>query len=208
MTEEEIPRDDTALTEEDLSEEGSDFDQNPTLFVLSGVDTGLDEIVLEDCLTKVLSSYDISNDETGDGDEDEDNFLPSILVTLLETDYNDEKGTILFCVDRSLVVVGEEEVTDEDARKINDKFDEDVLTTIRGYVSSDEAKTADPLWITDGAKATIEVVQDEGIQKMTEEEAYESWLKHNEAEGGDNTLVAADFEGGVGGVEEPNEVAA
>mmetsp|Transcript_25790 Transcript_25790/g.60464 ORF Transcript_25790/g.60464 Transcript_25790/m.60464 type:complete len:204 (+) Transcript_25790:123-734(+) len=196
MAEEEIPRDATIETEEDISDDGSDFDQNPTLFVLSGVDTGLDEIVLEDCLTKVLSNYDISNDEKGDDEEDEENFLPSILVTLLETDYDDEKGKILFCVDRSLVVIGEEDLTDEDVENINNQFDEDVLKKIREYVVSDEAKTGDPVWIQDGAKAVIEIVQDDDVKKMTEEEAYGSWLKHNESEGGDNTLVVPDFEKG------------
>merc|ERR1712194_501789 len=173
-----------------------DFDQNPTLFVLSGVDTGLDEIVLEDCLTKVLSNYDISNDEKGDDDEDEENFLPSTLVTLLETDYDDEKGKILFCVDRSLVVIGEEDLTDEDVQNINHQFDEDVLKKIRGYAVSDEAKTGDPAWIQDGAKAVIEIVQDDDVKKLTEEEAYDSWLKPNESEGGDNTLVVPDFQKG------------
>ena len=195
MPEKELTPEHTADTEEDLSDEddGSDFEQNPTLFVLSGVDTSLDEIILEDCLTKTLSNYDISNDEKGDDDDDKANFLPQILVTLLETNYNDEPGTILFCIDRSLFIVGDEEPTEEEYEMINRKFDEDVLTKIRDFLASEEAKTGYPLWIKDFTKATIEIVQDEDIEKMTEEEAYESWLKHNKAEGGDNTLVVPEF---------------
>lgn len=169
-------------------DDSSEFEQNPSLFLLSGVDTGLDEIVLEDCLTKVLSSYDISNDEKGDEDEDEDNFLPSIMVTLLETDYNDENGVILFCIDRSLFVIGDNAEQDQSA---NDKANQDVLQRIRDYVASDEAKTSDPLWIN--SDATIEIVAEEEVEKMTEEEAYNSWLKHNEADGGDNVNVVAEF---------------
>lgn len=198
-TEEEIPRNATAVTEAGSDDDdGSDYDQNPTLFVLSGVDTSIDEIVLEDCLTKVLSGFDMGQqDETADEkDEDEDNFLPSILVTLLELDYNDEKGTVLFCIDRSLVIIGDEEVTDEEVQKINDEFDADVLKKIRTFIASEEAKSGDPVWIADASKAAVEIVQEEDVQKMTEEEAYDSWLKHNEAEGGDNTLVEADFVGG------------
>ena len=156
---------------------------------MSGVDTSLDEIVLEDCLTKVLSSYDISNDEEGDEEEDEENFLPSIMVTLLETDYNEEEGVILFCIDRSLFLVG-----DESSESANDKANEDVLRRIREYAASEEAKTSDPVWLKDAAKATVEIVQEEEVQKMTEEEAYESWLKHNQAEGGDNTNVEPEYQ--------------
>lgn len=189
MTAEDIPHDEEDVLDDD-DDEASDFEQNPTLFILTHVDTSLDEIVLEDCLTKVLSSYDISNDETGDQDEDEDNFLPSIMVTLLETDYNDEKGTVLFCVDRSLFVIGD----DTDAEAATAKANEDVLKRIREYVVSEEAKTSDPVWVKDGVSATIEIVEEEEVAKMTEEEAYESWLKHNEAEGGDNTNVEPDYQ--------------
>ena len=70
------------------------LEQNPSLFLLTG--TSLDEIVLEDCLTKILSSYDISNDEKGDEDEDEDNFLPSNMVTLLETNATTRKAPFCF----------------------------------------------------------------------------------------------------------------
>jgi hypothetical protein len=196
---EEIPRDENAGTSDtdddddsDDDDVGSDYEQNPTMFVLSGVDTSLDEIVLEDCLTKLLSSYDISNDESGDGEEDEENFLPSIMVTLLETDYNDEQGLILFCIDRSLVVIGDETEETTSANNHN-TFDEDILRRIREYVVSEEAKTGDPVWIQDASKATIEIVQEEEVQKMTEEEAYETWLKHNQADGGDNTNVVPEF---------------
>mmetsp|Transcript_25211 Transcript_25211/g.51659 ORF Transcript_25211/g.51659 Transcript_25211/m.51659 type:complete len:211 (-) Transcript_25211:212-844(-) len=192
-------------TGDDNDDEGSDFDQNPTLFVLSGVDTSLDEIVLEDCLTRVLSSYDISSDESGDEEDDKEEFLPSIMVTLLETDYNDEKGTILFCIDRSLFLIGDDGDDGENGNRDGEresavrKADEDVLQRIRDYVLSEEAKTGDPVWIVgDGSGSastcTIEIVREEDVEKMTEEEAYESWLKHNQAEGGDNTNVAPDYE--------------
>ena len=188
---EDIPHHDTATTETDGvfddDDEDSDFEQNPTLFIMTGVDTSLDEILLEDCLTKVLSSYDISNDESGDEEESQANFLPSIMVTLLETDYNDEKGTILFCVDRSLVLLG-----DDENEAVAAKANEDVMNRIREYVESEQAKTSDPVWAT--CNATIEIVEEEQVAKMTEEEAYESWLKHNEAEGGDNTNVVPDYE--------------
>ncbi len=186
----EIPQDDSSFPgEDDNDDDASEFEQNPSLFLLTGVDTSLDEIVLEDCLTKVLSSCDISNDERGDEDEDEDNFLPSIMVTLLETDYNDEKGVILFCIDRSLFVIGDSSEEDDLA---NDKANQDVLQRIRDYVASDEAKSSDPVWIN--SEATIEIVAEEEVEKVTEEEAYESWLKHNEADGGDNANVVADFQ--------------
>lgn len=192
---EDLPHDDTAATEIDGvfddDDEASDFEQNPTLFIMTGVATSLDEIVLEDCLTKVLSSYDISNDESGDEEESQDNFLPSIMVTLLETDYNDEKGTILFCVDRSLVLLGSDD--NEETETATAKANEDVMIRIREYIGSEQAKTSDPVWAT--SNATIEIVEEEQVAKMTEEEAYESWLKHNEAEGGDNTNVVPDYEG-------------
>ncbi len=66
-----------------------------------------------------------------------------------------------------------------------------MLQRIRDYVASDEAKTSDPLWINSGA--TIEIVAAEEVEKMAEEEAYDSWLKHNEADGGDNADVVAEF---------------
>eukprot|EP00531_Pseudo-nitzschia_arenysensis_P003282 CAMPEP_0116149882 /NCGR_PEP_ID=MMETSP0329-20121206/19221_1 /TAXON_ID=697910 /ORGANISM="Pseudo-nitzschia arenysensis, Strain B593" /LENGTH=120 /DNA_ID=CAMNT_0003646299 /DNA_START=92 /DNA_END=454 /DNA_ORIENTATION=+ len=112
------------------------------------------------------------------------------MVTLLETDYNDEKGTVLFCVDRSLFVIGDE----TDAEAATAKANEDVLKRIREYVVSDEAKTSDPVWVEDGAAAAIEIVEEEEVAKMTEEEAYESWLKHNEAEGGDNANVEPEYQ--------------
>ena len=90
---EEIPQDESSFPG-DEDDDASDFEQNPSLFLLTG--TSLDEIVLEDCLTKILSSYDISNDEKGDEDEDEDNFLPSNMVTLLETNATTRKAPFCF----------------------------------------------------------------------------------------------------------------
>ena len=87
----------------------------------------------------------------------------------------------------------EAEIDDtEEDESANDKANQDVLQRIRDYVVSDEAKSSDPVWIN--SNATIEIVAEEEVEKMTEEEAYESWLKHNEADGGDNTHVVAKFQ--------------
>ena len=179
MTKEGIPRDDNdddnqaavvlgvldGLSDDDDDEASDDgFEPAPTLFVLKGVDTSLDEIVLEDCLTRVLSGgYDMGSDETGDADEDAENFLPSFVVTLLETDHGGIAGAVLFCVDRALVLHGERHSDDDDA--------EGVLARIREYAASGEAGKTDPLWLV-GESPSIEVLgEEETARRMAGEEA-------------------------------------
>ncbi|VEU41670.1 unnamed protein product [Pseudo-nitzschia multistriata] len=152
------------LSDDDDEASDDGFEPAPTLFVLKGVDTSLDEIVLEDCLTRVLSGgYDMGSDETGDADEDAENFLPSFVVTLLETDHGGIAGAVLFCVDRALVLHGERHNDDDDA--------EGVLARIREYAASGEAGKTDPLWLV-GESPSIEVLgEEETARRMAGEEA-------------------------------------
>ena len=127
---------------------------SPTLFKLSGVDTTAGDAFLEETLSEILG----------------------LKTTLLEKDYNDQKGTILFCCHG-----------DDDSNP--DQLDSHVLTTIGGILQA--PINSYPKFWCQSIEAAISIVDeededDECVEYITEEEAYQLWLEQNQADENDS----------------------
>ena len=158
----------------DYCDDESDSYSSPTLFKLSGIDTSLGDSVLEDSLSKILS----------------------IPTTLLETNYNDENGTILFCCNSRiretsnngnnqdnfvLERIGEcvkratiaGTAVDAESAPLNE-----TPQTLLLFMLGDAAAMAASISILD------EEDDDECVEYITEEEAYQMWLAQHQDTGG------------------------
>ena len=146
-------------TENDHGCESDSDSLSPTLFKLSGVDTSLGDAVLEDELGKILL----------------------FRATLLEKDYNGEEGTILFCCCR-----------DGFENKSNrGDFDAHVLNTIGEYLQQQQIGIFFIRFEGKGTTPVVSIVdeedeEDECVEYITEEEAYQLWLEQNQYKGNDS----------------------
>jgi len=134
-------------------EEGEYDDDSPTLFKLSGIDNSLSDSILEDTLNNLLS----------------------IQITLLERNYNGEEGTILFCC------------CDDDAEK-SGQDDNYVIETIDNIIQimsrgGESPESTVSIFACGASNASIAIVDEEDdeecVEYITEEEAYQFWLEQN-----------------------------
>ncbi len=131
---------------------------SPTLFKLSGVDTNAGDVILEESLKEILG----------------------LNITLLERDYNEQKGTILFCCQ------------DNDGFEGNSgQSDAHIITLINELLQTPiESRTK--FWCqASGTTAAISIVDDEDeddecVEYITEEEAYKLWLEQNKGDANDS----------------------
>ncbi len=129
---------------------------SPTLFKLSGVDTTAGDVLLEETLGEILG----------------------VKTTLLEKDYDDQKGTILFCCQGD----------DGFETTKPDQLDAHVLNTIGEFLQTPIESNPD-FWCKSTA-AAISIVDEEEddeecVEYITEEEAYQLWLEQNQTDEND-----------------------
>mmetsp|Transcript_18093 Transcript_18093/g.45008 ORF Transcript_18093/g.45008 Transcript_18093/m.45008 type:complete len:465 (+) Transcript_18093:1054-2448(+) len=133
-----------------MGDESDNDSLSPTLFKFSGVDTSVGEIVLEDELSKLLQ----------------------LKATLLEIDYNDEEGTILFCCHQ-----------EEEEESCKDDHDAQVLKKLGNYIEQRTISPSPESILVEAAVSTVSIVdeeEDECVEYITEEEAYQLWLEQNQ----------------------------
>mmetsp|Transcript_21851 Transcript_21851/g.46345 ORF Transcript_21851/g.46345 Transcript_21851/m.46345 type:complete len:188 (+) Transcript_21851:116-679(+) len=167
---------DDHFDDEDDDDYDDDDENPPTLFKMSGVDTSLDDNVLEECLTKVLQ-----------------NKAEKVTITMMEKDF-DEKGTIFFLFNDDDSVDVKKETAD-DINGWNDSEVADfVLKTMREYLEQQPKEDEQP-WVSNFGDAAIEVVDweiDDGLGVdlselgISEEEAYQLLLDGRNNDGDDD----------------------
>lgn len=141
---------------------------SPTWFKLSGVDADVGDALVEDYLSNLLS----------------------IQITLLESNYNGERGVVLFCC----LSDGPE---DSDQRR----RDHHVIKTTTEHIQwmSTEGKSPKsklPTIFGKASAAAIAIVEEddeeECVEYITEEEAYQLWLKQQGCEHDEECFIDDD----------------
>eukprot|EP00532_Pseudo-nitzschia_australis_P002631 CAMPEP_0168201036 /NCGR_PEP_ID=MMETSP0139_2-20121125/23426_1 /TAXON_ID=44445 /ORGANISM="Pseudo-nitzschia australis, Strain 10249 10 AB" /LENGTH=256 /DNA_ID=CAMNT_0008126433 /DNA_START=40 /DNA_END=810 /DNA_ORIENTATION=+ len=177
---EEEEDDDDGVIYNAADEDGDTIDQ-PDLFKMTGVNSSLDDGVLEECLTKLLRQNVNEKDSEVAADTIDKAITTKVTVALLEKDH--EKGTILFllnlddedgdddCVDEK--TDGSRSSSGNNNNNDNSSVVDFVLKRIRGYISSslsssqekeeDEqqtnSQTHSAAWISNFGDASIEVLE-------------------------------------------------